>query len=99
MSGDGTGLVLNCAFEAAADTSMAIAFVQRLGFGRSAFDSSRDATASAEPIDDDRYWVPERSQLIALDGTDLVAVSFAGIPVDLATAEQVMAAALDRRAP
>jgi hypothetical protein len=101
MSADGVGLVLNCTLPLdGAPTATGpgqIGYVQRLNLGRPAFEANRAATPDAIVVGEDRYWVPSKSQLHAMDGDDLVALVVRGGQMDLPAAQSLIDDALARR--
>jgi hypothetical protein len=96
MSSDGAGLVLNCTFSST-DGSKSVDYVQRLNSGRAKFEQSRAAEGAVVDAGQDAYWIPAKTQLLALDGSDLVAILFHGVQIDLPTAKAMLATALTRR--
>jgi hypothetical protein len=96
MSADGAGLVLNCVFSSS-DGSKTVDYVQRLNSGRAKFEQSRAAAGAVVAAGTDAYWIPAKTQLLALDGNDLVAILFQGVQVDLPTAKSMLVRSLALR--
>ena len=89
-SPDGVGPVLNCVLLAGAGQMKEVDYVQRLHFGRAAFEKNRAAAGQTVDVGTDGYWIPAMSRLIELDGDDLVAIVVQHVTIDLPTAKALL---------